>query len=189
MGLYLSSYGPVWLFWSRVRLKWVIGQNTTKIGYNIFPVGLFGYMFVKNNWWGVWPSCQMMKKCCRPIWALTSGKRFRPKKNNFPKFGFCTVIFCFVKKNTNIQIVTHPFLDRLFKNVMEILHDHIANLAWYRKWVFFSDLGPKNHPSLIPSGAIWANVHEKWLMGRLTVLPNDEKMLLTDLSSKVRKNV
>jgi hypothetical protein len=51
--------------------------------------------------------------------------------------------------------------------------------------VGFFDLGPKYR--LIPSGAVWANVREKLLMGRLTVLPNDEEMLLTDLSSKVRK--
>jgi hypothetical protein len=68
--------------------------------------------------------------------------------------------------------------------VLEVLHDDIANLARGRKWVFF-DLGPKYR--LIPSGAVWANVREKLLMGRLTVLPNDEEMLLTDLSSKVRK--
>ena len=47
-------------------------------------------------------------------------------------------------------------------------------------------MGPKNR--LIPSAAIWANVREKLLTGRLTVLPNDEEMLLTDLSAKVRKN-
>ena len=45
-----------------------------------FPVGPFGLMFVKNDWWGVWPSRQMMKKCCWPIWAPKSGKNFRPKK-------------------------------------------------------------------------------------------------------------
>ena len=44
-----------------------------------FPVGPFGLTFVKNNWWGVWPSCQMMKMCCWPIWAPKSGKKFRPK--------------------------------------------------------------------------------------------------------------
>ena len=49
----------------------------------------------------------------------------------------------------------------------------------------FFDLGPKYR--LIPSEAVWANAREKLLMGRLTVLPNDEEMLLTDLSSKVRK--
>jgi len=45
-----------------------------------FPVGPFGLTFVKNDWWGVWPSCQMMKICCWPIWAPRSEKNFRPKK-------------------------------------------------------------------------------------------------------------
>ena len=45
-----------------------------------FPVGPFRLTFVKNDWWGVWPSCQMMKICCWPIWAPRSGKNFRPKK-------------------------------------------------------------------------------------------------------------
>ena len=73
---------------------------------------------------------------------------------------------------------------RLSKNVLEVFHHNIANLARYRKCIF-CDLGPKYR--LIPSGPIWANVRQKLLMGRLTVLPNDEEMLLTDLSSKVRK--
>ena len=49
----------------------------------------------------------------------------------------------------------------------------------------FFDLGPKYR--LIRSEAVWDNVREKLLMGRLSVLPNDEEMLLTNLSSKVRK--
>ena len=49
----------------------------------------------------------------------------------------------------------------------------------------FFDLGPKYR--LIPSEAVWVNVREKLLMGRLTVLPNGEDLLLIDLSSKVRK--
>ena len=69
------------------------------------------------------------------------------------------------------------------KNVLEVLHDNIAVVAKCIKWVF--RFGTKN--LLIPSGTIWANVREKLLMGRLIVLPNDEEMLLTDLSSKVRK--
>ena len=44
-----------------------------------FPVGPFGLTFVKNDWWGVWPSCQMMKKCCWWIWASKSGEKLRPK--------------------------------------------------------------------------------------------------------------
>ena len=51
--------------------------------------------------------------------------------------------------------------------------------------VYFFDLGPKYR--LIPSEAVWANVREKLLMGRLTVLPNDETLLLIDLRPKVRK--
>ena len=53
--------------------------------------------------------------------------------------------------------------------------------------VSFFDLGPKYR--LIPSEAVWANVCEKLLMGRLTVLLNDEDMLLTDVRSKVRKKI
>ena len=68
--------------------------------------------------------------------------------------------------------------------MLEVLHDDIANLARGKKCIFFN-LGLKYR--LIPSGAIWANVCEKLLMGRLTVFPNDEDMLSTDLSSKVRK--
>ena len=45
----------------------------------------------------------------------------------------------------------------------------------------------KNRVNIFAGGAIWVDVREKLLMGRLTVLPNDEEMLLTDLSSKVRK--
>ena len=63
-----------------------------------FPVGPFGLTFVKNDWLGVWPPCQMMKKCCWWIWAPKSGKKFRPK-NDFPKFVFfCRKTFC-LKKN------------------------------------------------------------------------------------------
>jgi hypothetical protein len=51
--------------------------------------------------------------------------------------------------------------------------------------VGFFDLGPKYR--LIPSEAVWANVREKLLMGHLTVLPNDEELLSTFLSSKIRK--
>ena len=57
-------------------------------------------------------------------------------KNNFPKFGFWAVNNFCAKKVTNIQIVTHPYLARLSKNVLEVFHDDIANLARDRKWVF-----------------------------------------------------
>ena len=128
----------------------------------------------------------MMKKCCWPIWAPKSGKKCTPKKQ-FSQTGFLDRKLVLCKKNvTNIQIDSHPYFSRLSKNVLEVLHDYTANLARYRK-CFFSlfNLGPNN--CLIPSGAIWANVREKWLIGHLTVLPHDEQMLLTDLSSKVRK--
>ena len=107
-------------------------------------------------------------------------KKFMPK-NYFPRFCFFDrkILFC-KKTTTNIQIVTHPYLARLcwkfFTTILLFGHRAIS--------VFFR-MGPKNW--LIPSGAIWANVHEKQLMGRLTVLPNDEEMLLTNLSSKFRK--
>ena len=48
---------------------------------------------------------------------------------------------------------------------------------------FFFDLGPQN--LLFPSGAIWVDIREKYWMGRLAVLPNDEEMLLTDMIFKV----
>jgi hypothetical protein len=62
-------------------------------------------------------------------------KILRPK-NDFPKFGFWAVKFFCVKKVTNIQIVTHPYLGRLSKNVLEVLHEDIANFACGKKWVF-----------------------------------------------------
>ena len=89
---------------------------------------------------------------------LQSQEKFLGPKNNFPKFGFRAVKFFCVKRLTNIQIVTHPYLGRLWKNVLEVFHDDIANFARGRKWVFF-DLGTKYR--LIPSGAIWTNVREK----------------------------
>ena len=98
----------------------------------------------------------MMKKYCRPISKVR--KKNLGSKIDFHKFGFWALKFFCAKKVTNIQIVTHPYLGRLLKNALEVFHDDIANLARYRKWVFF-DLGPKYR--LIPSGAIWANVREK----------------------------
>ena len=113
--------------------KWVFFIWDPKIDW--FPVGPFGLTFVKNDWWGVWPSCQMMKICCWPIWAPKSGKSLDPK-NDFPKFAFLTVKFFCANKITNIQIVTHPYLGRLSKNALEVLHDDIANLARGRKCIF-----------------------------------------------------
>ena len=46
---------------------------------------------------------------------------------------FWAVKFFWAKKVTNIQIVTHPYLGGLSKNVLEVFHDDIANLARYRK--------------------------------------------------------
>ena len=67
---------------------------------------------------------------------LQSQEKNLSPKNDFPIFGFWAVTFFCAKKVTNIQIVTHPYLGRLSKNVLEVLHDNIANLARYRKWVF-----------------------------------------------------
>ena len=53
------------------------------------------------------------------------------------------------------------------------------------------DHWPKNNKTRVQTfagGAVWVDVREKYLMGRLIVLPNDEDLLLIDLSSKVRKN-
>ena len=60
-------------------------------------------------------------------------KKILGPKNDFPKFGFWAVKFFCAKKVTNIQIVTHPYLGRLSKNVLEVFHDDIANLARNRK--------------------------------------------------------
>ena len=46
----------------------------------------------------------------------------------------------------------------------------------------------KNRVQTFAGGTVWVDVREKLLMGRLTVLPNDEEMPSTNLSSKVRKN-
>ena len=98
-------------------------------------MGPIGLTFVKNYWWGVWPSCQMMKKCYWPIWAPKSGKHFRPQFfffQNGPLLFFC------LKKVTNIEIVTHPFLVHLFKNALEVFHKDIAVCKSRQKWVFFN---------------------------------------------------
>ena len=67
---------------------------------------------------------------------LQSEEKILGQKNDFPKFGFWSVKFFCVKKVTNIQIVTHPYLGRLSKNVLEVFHDDIANLARNRKCIF-----------------------------------------------------
>ena len=73
-------------------------------------------------------------------------------KNDFHKFGFLSVQICCVKKVTKIKIVTHPYLGRLLKNVLEVLHNDIANLARYRKCTFkvghFWALWPLHTPGM-----------------------------------------
>ena len=50
--------------------------------------------------------------------SLNSGKKFRPRKN--PKM-FLDSKNCFGKKKvTNIQKVTHPYLARLLKKLLEV---------------------------------------------------------------------
>jgi hypothetical protein len=83
---------------------------------------------------------------------LKGQEKILDPKNDFPKFAFLGLkIFC-VKKLTNIQIVTHPYLGRLSKNVLEVFHDDIANLARGRKWVFkighFWALWPLHTPGM-----------------------------------------
>ena len=53
-------------------------------------------------------------------------KKILAQKTNFPKFGFWTVKIFYVKKVTNIQIVTHSYLARLSKNMLEVIHEDIA---------------------------------------------------------------
>ena len=60
-------------------------------------------------------------------------KKFSAQKTIFPNLRFWAVKFFWAKKVTNIQIVTHPYLGGLSKNVLEVFHDDIANLARYRK--------------------------------------------------------
>ena len=46
----------------------------------------------------------------------------------------------------------------------------------------------KNRVQTFAGGAVWVDVLEKKMMGRLTVLPNEEELLLINLSAKVRKH-
>ena len=64
-------------------------------------------------------------------------KKMLGPKTIFPNLFFFAVTFFCVKKVTNIQTVTPPYLARLSKNVLEVFHDNIANLAWDRKGFFF----------------------------------------------------
>ena len=74
---------------------------------NWFPVLQFGLTFVKNNWWGFWPSCQMMKNWCWPIWAPKSGKSFRPRKR-FSKIWFLDRQFFLCKKSNQYPKSNSP---------------------------------------------------------------------------------
>ena len=79
-----------------------------------FPVGPFGLTFVKNDWWGVWPSCQMMKICCWQIWAPKSGKIIRPKKR-FSKIWFLDREIFFGKKTYQYPNSNSPLFGRIVK--------------------------------------------------------------------------
>ena len=91
-------------------------------------------------------------RCAVDRFERQSQEKILGPKNDFPKFGFWAVKFFCVKKVTNIQIVTHPYLGRLSKNVLEVFHDDIANLARYRKWAFkmghFWALWPLHTPGM-----------------------------------------
>ena len=115
----------------------------------------------------------------------SQGKKLGQKRFSQILFFDCEQFFC-KKKVTNIQIVTHPYLAQMsktclkfFTTILPFWHSAISEFCFFL-------FGTKKQ--LISSGAIWANGGEKWLMGRLTILPNYEEMLLTDLSSKLRKN-
>ena len=79
-------------------------------------------------------------------------------KNDFPKFAFLGRKKFLCKKVTNIQIVTHPYLGRLSKNVLEVFHDDIANLARaeseYLKLAIFGPFGHFTHP-------VWPKIYAK----------------------------
>ena len=73
-------------------------------------------------------------------------------KTKFGKIVFWALKFICVKKVTKIQIVTDPYLGRLSKNVLEVLHDDIAKLARGRKSIFkighFWALWPLHTPGM-----------------------------------------
>ena len=83
---------------------------------------------------------------------LQSQEKILGPKIDFPKFGFWAVKFFCAKKVTNIQIVTHPYLGGLSKNVLEVFHNNIANFARGRKWSFkighFWALWPLHTPGM-----------------------------------------
>ena len=97
--------------------------------------GHLGLTFVKNNWWGVWPSCQMMKNYCWPIWTQMSGKNFRPKKQ------FSQIWFLDRENFLCLKYYQYPNSNSpLFGPIvgLEVFHADIANLARYRKWVYLN---------------------------------------------------
>ena len=83
---------------------------------------------------------------------LQSQEKILGPKNDIPKFGFWAVKILCAKKLTNIQIVTQPYLGGLSKNILEVFHDDIANLARGRKWSFkighFWALWPLHTPGM-----------------------------------------
>ena len=49
--------------------------------------------------------------------------------NKVSQIWFLAVFFLCIKKVTNIQIVTHPYLGRLSKNMLVVFYDDSALLA------------------------------------------------------------
>ena len=131
--------------------KWVFFFKIWDQKIDWFPLRPFGLTFLKNNWWGVWPSSQMIKNCCWPIWAPKSAKKFRPKKRFSQIWFLDREIFC-LKKVSNIQIVPHPYLVRLSKNVLEAFHEDITICESRQKRVFqnchFWALWPLHTPGM-----------------------------------------
>ena len=106
----------------------------------LFPSGQFRKTFVKKNWWGVCPSCQMIKKCYWLIWVFESGIQIRPKIQCFTNLVFRLYffyIYFFIFLFTNIQIVPKAYLARSSKNMLQVFHKDIANLASPRNSFFF----------------------------------------------------
>ena len=72
--------------------------------------------------------------------SFTVRKNVRPKKLT-PQIWVLGREICCVKKVTNIQIVTHPYLGRWSKNLLEVSHDDIAVCKSHEKCIF--DFYPK----------------------------------------------
>ena len=125
-------------------------------------MGPFELTCVKNDWWGVWPSYQMIKNCRWPIWAPKSGKNLRPKKR-FSQFWFLGRKIFLCKKSHQYPNSNSPLFGPIVEKRIESFSRRYCQFGPGQKVGFFV-LGPKYR--LIPSGAIWANVREKLLMGR-----------------------